>query len=74
MLPNLSCLMMVNRYRAEIQRKQFGWGHYNYSFYYIPSTWPAFQYGTILAQWHGFNLNGKDLNPPIALVLSGLKP
>jgi hypothetical protein len=43
-------------YRAEIQRKQFGWGHYNYSFsHYIPSTWPAFQYGTILAQWHGFN-------------------
>lgn len=62
-------------YRAEIQRKQFGWGHYNYSFsHYIPSTWPTFQYGTILAQWHGFNLNGKDLNPPIALVLSGLKP
>lgn len=36
MLPNLSpddgqC------YRAEIQRKQFGWGHYNYSFsHYIP--------------------------------------
>ena len=62
-------------YRAEIQRKQFGWGHYNYSVsHYIPSSWPLFDYGTILAQWHGYSLNDKNLNPPIALVLSGKKP
>ena len=62
-------------YRAEIQRKQFKWGHYNYSVsHYIPSTWPIFKYGTILAQWHGYSLNNKNLNPPIALVLSGEKP
>ena len=62
-------------YRAEIQRKQFKWGHYNYSVsHYIPSTWPIFKYGTILAQCHGYSLNNKNLNPPIALVLSGEKP
>lgn len=62
-------------YRAEIQRKQFKWGHYNYSVsHYIPSTWPIFKYGTILAQWHGYSLNNKNLNPPIALVLNGEKP
>lgn len=62
-------------YRAEIQRKQFGWGQYNYSVsHYIPSSWPLFDYGTILAQWHGYSLNDKNLNPPIALVLSGKKP
>ena len=62
-------------YRAEIQRKQFEWGHYNYSVsHYIPSTWPRFDYGTILTQWHGYSLNNKNLNPPIALVLFGKKP
>ena len=62
-------------YRAEVQRKQFGWGHYNYSIsHYIPSTWPLFDYGTILTQWHGYSLNDKNLNPPIALVLFGKKP
>lgn len=62
-------------YRAEIQRKQFDWGHYNYSVsHYIPSAWPRFDYGTILTQWHGYNLNNKNLNPPIALVLNGKKP
>lgn len=62
-------------YRAEIQRKQFDWGHYNYSVsHYIPSAWPLFDYGTILSQWHGYSLNSKNLNPPIALVLNGKKP
>lgn len=62
-------------YRAEVQRKQFNWGHYNYSVsHYIPSSWPLFDYGTILAQWHGYSLNNKNLNPPIALVLFGRKP
>lgn len=67
-------------YRAEIQRKQFDWGHYRYAIsHYIPSTWPAFRYGTIVSQWHGFAMPDADgktvnLNPPIALAVYGLQP
>ena len=67
-------------FRAEIQRRQFPWGRYRYAVsHHIPSTWPAFKYGTIITQWHGFGMPDADgktvnLNPPIALAVYGLQP
>lgn len=60
-------------YRAEIARKQFAPGRYRYGVsHYIPTDYVPYEYGTLLAQWHGFTLpDGRATNPPLALVLDG---
>ena len=56
-------------YRSEVAVEPWGWGRFRYRWRdLIPSDWDMYQYGTIVAQWHGYPLvNGKDTRPPIQI-------
>ncbi|GAA4212673.1 polysaccharide lyase [Actinocatenispora rupis] len=58
-------------YRSEVAHDAFGFGSYSYEFAdLVPSDWVTYQYGTILAQWHGYPLaDGSDTNPPLSLIV-----
>ncbi|HEY3504729.1 MAG TPA: polysaccharide lyase [Actinocatenispora sp.] len=58
-------------YRSEVAHDSFGYGRYSFEFAdYLPRDWTPYEYGTILAQWHGYPLpDGSDTNPPLSLVV-----
>lgn len=56
-------------YRSEVAKDPFDGPAFRYRFAnFLPSDWVPYEYGTILAQWHGYPLaDGSDTNPPISL-------
>ncbi|WP_169787612.1 heparin lyase I family protein [Luteipulveratus mongoliensis] len=59
-------------FRSEVARKQFTYGRYRYTVsHFIPEDWVPYKYETIVSQWHGYNIDGVNFNPPIALSVHG---
>jgi hypothetical protein len=60
-------------YRAELATAPAPWGNYRYQFaIFVPQDWRQNDQASIVAQWHGYKLDGgKDTNPPVSLAIEG---